>query len=89
MRLDAYSHSRFNAGVRAKRAYGSATATIFLVWDKDAPKEARGLYVIAYGPTPGERKTNAMRAAEPYFTGRLPIPVENSELRAVRTHPAV
>ena len=81
MKLTAISASRFNAGVRAKRAYGSSTATIFLIF-AEPHVPGRGLYVESYGATPGARKTNALRVALPYFTGESAW-VETQEYQVV------
>lgn len=55
------SYSRYNMGAANKRKHGSAAATIFLVEDSRVPKS---FFVESYGPTPGERKTNAKLKAE-------------------------
>ena len=73
MNLDAFSHSRHNAGVMFKRLFGSSTATVFGVFEAGG----RTLYVMAYGATPAERKAVAIRAAEPYFNGAKPWPIRN------------
>jgi hypothetical protein len=81
MKMHAVSMRRHNAGIRAKRAYGSSTATLFLVGGHGA-----SVWVEAYGPTPGERKTYAVHRAE------CALPCElngNSEHNPLKAYPPV
>jgi hypothetical protein len=55
----AVSHERYNGGVAVKRKYGSSTVTRFYVWREEKPNEAK--LVEGFGPTPGDRKTDAIR----------------------------
>lgn len=81
-KMTAISMRRHNAGVRAKRAYGSSTATLFLC----GRQGEESVWVEAYGPTPGDRKTNAMRRVENATTEELE---GNSELRPLKAYPVV
>jgi hypothetical protein len=72
MRLVTTSMYRHNGGIRVKRTYGSSTVTTFNVHrpeDKDDP--SRWVTVDAYGPTPGDRSTDAKRRAEPLIRAKL------------------
>lgn len=72
MKLVATSHYRHNGGVKAKRLYGSSTITEFWVFreeDKDLPK--RWVTLEVGGRTPGERKSEAKRQAEPLIRALL------------------
>jgi hypothetical protein len=64
-KLEAVSMERYNGGVRIKRQYGSSTVTRFLVRPKGskALNDPGAVMVEGYGPTPGERKTYAMKKA--------------------------
>ena len=73
MKLIAYSDHRFNGGIAAKRAYGSSTVTVFVVF-LDPPPGGQSLYVESYGKTAPERKANALRVAMLYFEGKIPFP---------------
>lgn len=81
----AISWRRWNAGVAAKRAYGSTTATVFVVaYAKDG---GQSVWIEAYGKTPSDRKTNAIRVAMPYLEGKTPIPARNDETFTIRAYP--
>lgn len=61
-KIIAHSISRYNGGVAIKRKHGSSTVTVFRVYREEhenSPNEWRE--VVGYGPTPGDRKTNAIR----------------------------
>lgn len=61
-KIFAQSTERYNGGAKIKRLYGSSTITVFFVWreeDKDEPSKWKK--VEGFGPTPGERKTDAIR----------------------------
>lgn len=58
-KIVAVSHERYNGGIAIKRKYGSSTVTRFYVCDSDIPGSA--VLIEGYGPTPGDRKTDAMR----------------------------
>lgn len=75
MKLTATSMERFNAGAKAKRLYGSSTATTFLI----ATETGKHVWVRAYGATPGARKTIAIAAAQPFLAGARAIPEGNSD----------
>jgi hypothetical protein len=61
-KIVASSFERYNGGVRIKRLYGSSTVTRFYVHFADEANDpSRWLVVEGYGPTPGERKTDAIR----------------------------
>lgn len=64
-KLEAHSMERYNGGIRIKRAYGSSTVTKFLVRPKGskAVSDPGAVMVEGFGPSPGERKTFAMRKA--------------------------
>lgn len=79
-KMVATSMRRHNAGVGAKRAYGSSTATLFLV--QRQCKES--VWVEAYGPTPGDRKTNALRRVQCATEADL---VGNSEYSPLKAYP--
>jgi len=60
--IKAVSYERYNGGVRIKRAYGSSTVTRFFVFRAEDEKDpSKWLKVEGYGPTPGDRKTDAIR----------------------------
>lgn len=63
--LEAHSMERYNGGIKIKRIYGSSTVTKFLVRPKGEKSfgDPQAIMVEGYGPTPGERKTFAMRKA--------------------------
>lgn len=64
MSLVAVSFERYNGGVRVKRRWGSSTVTRFWVYRKeDASDPKKWLTITAFGRTPGERKTDAIRQA--------------------------
>lgn len=66
MKLKAFSKSRYNGGVKAKRLYGSSTITTFYVMRPEDEKRA-DLWVTVEvgGKTPGDRITAAKAKAEP------------------------
>lgn len=58
----AVSKSRYNGGVAVKRAHGSATVTTFWVFRAEDEKDpSKWVEVNGYGPTPGDRKTYAIK----------------------------
>lgn len=72
MNLKAVSKSRYNGGVKAKRAYGSSTITTF--WVMRAEDEIRAelwVTVEVGGKTPGDRITAAKIKAEPLIQALL------------------
>ena len=75
----AISVTRFHAGAKAKRAYGSSTATVFFV---SGPGKAG--YVEAYGPTPGDRRRVAIERARSATSEEL---AATTELRALKAYP--
>lgn len=61
-KIIANSFERYRATALERRMYGGATVTKFYVYraeDKDNP--SKWLVIVGYGPTPGERKTDAIR----------------------------
>lgn len=61
-KIVATSFERYNGGVRIKRLYGSSTVTRFYVhFARDAKNPMAWKKIEGYGPTPGERKTDAIR----------------------------
>jgi len=69
--LKAFSMERYNGGIAVKRQYGSSTVTKFLIEAADG----RSVFVKAFGKTPGERKTFALREATKLFAaGRVLAP---------------
>ena len=61
-KIVASSRYRYRASASERRLYGGATVTEFFVYraeDKDEPSKWK--IVRGYGPTPGERKTDAIR----------------------------
>jgi hypothetical protein len=75
MNLQARSKSRYNGGVGTKRRWGSSTITVFYVWPAgetfgQALDADRVYEIVGYGPTPGERQTQAKeKAAQLIATG--------------------
>jgi len=60
-KIIASSFERYNGGVRIKRAYGSSTITRFYVYrEEDRNNPAAWEKIEGYGPTPGDRKTDAI-----------------------------
>jgi hypothetical protein len=59
-RVFAVSKSRYNGGVRVKRLHGSSTVTRFLV-GVEGSEPSTWVEVEGFGPTPGDRKTDAIR----------------------------
>ena len=58
----ASSKDRYRATAAERRAYGGSTVTDFYVWRAGDEKDASKWKVVrGYGPTPGERKTDAIR----------------------------
>lgn len=61
-KIVASSQERYNGGVKIKRLYGSSTMTKFFIYFADERSDpSRWLVVEGYGPTPGDRKTDAIR----------------------------
>jgi len=61
-KIVASSYERYNGGARIKRQYGSSTVTRFYVYrEEDANDASKWVKVEGYGPTPGDRKTDAIR----------------------------
>lgn len=58
--LSAKSFRRYRASAAERRLHGGATITEFYVMRHDTKQTA---LVSGYGPTPGGRKTDAMRRA--------------------------
>lgn len=61
-KIIAVSKERYRATASQKRLYGGNTVTIFFIFreeDKDNTKAWKE--VTGYGPTPGERKTDAIK----------------------------
>ena len=68
MKLKAFSKSRYNGGVKAKRMYGSSTITTFYVMraeDESPANPELWVTVEVGGKTPGDRITAAKLKAEP------------------------
>jgi hypothetical protein len=61
-KIIATSSSRYNGGVAAKRKYGSSTITKFLIYrEENANDVSKWVYIEGFGPTPGDRKTDAIK----------------------------
>jgi hypothetical protein len=61
-KIVASSYERYNGGAKIKRQYGSSTVTRFYVYrEEDKDDASKWLKVDGYGPTPGDRKTDAIR----------------------------
>lgn len=74
MKLKAFSKSRYNGGVKAKRMYGSSTITTFYVMreqDETPAKPELWVTVEVGGKTPGDRVTAAKIKAEPLIRALL------------------
>jgi hypothetical protein len=72
MKLIATSMNRYNGGVAAKRKYGSATMTEFIVMrPEDQSHPERWATVTTGGKTPGARATEAKRIGEPIVRENL------------------
>ncbi len=56
-----YSESRYRATATEQRLYGGKTVTKFLCCPSDDAKT--WFYVESFGPTPGERKSLALKVA--------------------------
>lgn len=62
MKILALSRYRYRATAAERRQYGGATVTEFFVYRaEDEHKPDRWRIVRGYGPTPGDRKTDAIR----------------------------
>jgi hypothetical protein len=62
----ASSFERYNGGVRIKRLHGSSTVTRFYVYrEEDRDNPSAWQKIEGYGPTPGDRKTDAIRKFKP------------------------
>jgi hypothetical protein len=62
MSIIAVSKARYNGGIKVKRAHGSSTVTTFWVYDaKDEKDPGKWVEIDGYGPTPGDRKTYAIK----------------------------
>lgn len=72
MKLKAFSKSRYNGGVKAKRQYGSSTITTFYVMrEQDETRAHLWVTVEVGGKTPGDRLTAAKVKAEPLIRALL------------------
>lgn len=61
-KIVATSFERYNGGIRVKRAHGSSTVTRFYVHFADEEHDpSKWKKVEGFGPTPGDRKTDAIR----------------------------
>lgn len=60
--MKVYSESRYRASAAEKRLYGGKTVTRFIAAPDNDPKT--WFYVESFGPTPGERKSLALKVAE-------------------------
>lgn len=69
--LKATSKARWRANASEKRLYGGSTVTEFYVMrPEDEKKPENWAIVVGYGPTPGERKTNAIARARKELIAR-------------------
>jgi len=60
-KIVATSFERYNGGIATKRLHGSSTITRFYVrYEGDEP--GKWVVIEGKGPTPGERKTNAINS---------------------------
>ncbi len=66
----AKSFERYNGGAAVKRLHGSSTVTRFYVYVDGTPPDGWKV-VEGFGPTPGDRKTDAIRRSG--LNGSLPI----------------
>lgn len=57
--VEAISMQRYHASAAQRRLYGGNTITEFRVAYADDPQSAKT--ITGYGPTPGDRKTDAIR----------------------------
>lgn len=74
-KLVAFSKNRYRASAAEKRQYGGNTVTEFYVMrPEDEKKPENWATVFGYGPTPGERKTNAILRARTQLISRGIIP---------------
>lgn len=55
------SKTRYNGGVKVKRQFGSSTITEFWV---EIDGKLQTNTVLGYGPTPGDRKTYALKKVQ-------------------------
>lgn len=61
-KIIAVSKDRYRASASEKRLYGGSTITEFYVFKEEDEKDPSKWKVITgYGPTPGERKTDAIK----------------------------
>jgi len=61
-KIIAISEFRYRATASERRLYGGNTVTDFIVFRKeDEGDPSKWLKIRGYGPTPGERKTDAIR----------------------------
>ena len=61
-KIIASSFQRYNGGVRVKRVHGSSTVTRFYVYyEVDKANPSMWKEIEGFGPTPGDRKTDAIR----------------------------
>lgn len=73
-KVEATSKERYNGGARIKRMYGSSTVTRFYVHYKSDRKDpSKWMTIEGYGPTPGDRKTDAIRKFLAAQAGPAPI----------------
>lgn len=77
-KLEAVSKSRWRASASERRLYGGSTVTEFWVYLKGDPRPggANTVVVKAYGKTPGERKSNALRKGERLLREKGILPSE-------------
>lgn len=61
-KIIAVSKERYRATAAQKRQYGGATVTEFFVFRAEDERDpSKWLVVTGFGPTPGERKSDAIR----------------------------
>lgn len=61
-KIIATSFERYNGGVAIKRKYGSSTITRFYVYrEEDSEDSTQWRIIEGFGPTPGDRKTFAIK----------------------------
>lgn len=61
-KIHAVSFERYHGGASIKRQYGSSTITRFYVYkEEDKKSSEKWLIVEGFGPTPGDRKTDAIK----------------------------
>lgn len=69
-KLWAQSKHRYKANAAERRQYGGATVTDFWVGRVGEERDASKWVVVrGYGPTPGQRKTDAMTKARRLLEG--------------------